>query len=154
MTLWVEDFIAWARNNGGIKTLSLACADRDLPSDGRKYETYTRILEEWNEELRLSEVFKYDAEGYEPPESLTPERFGEVLSEYHAEGEDPPRLEEYTNRREAEYYLIRAQVDTIKQTLLDIDAEESNEDSSDSSEDMGTENGRRRKRPKEKEKRS
>ena len=135
MTLWVEDFVAWAKNNGGIKTLSLACADRDLPSDGRKYETYTRILEEWNEELRLSEVFKDDAEGYEPPESLTPERFGEVLSEYHAEGEDPPRLEEYTNRREAEYHLIRAQVATIKQTLLGIDAEESNEDSSDSSED-------------------
>ena len=86
MTLWVEDFIAWAKNNGGIKTLSLACSDRDLPSDGRKYETYTRILEEWNKELRLSEVYKDDPEGYEPPESLTLEEFEKVLSEYHAEG--------------------------------------------------------------------
>ena len=150
MTLWVEEFIAWAKNNGGIAMLSLACANRDLPSDGRTYETYTRVLEEWNEELRFSEVFEDTAEGYEPPESLTLERFEEVRSEYHAEGEDSPKPDEYTNRRDAEYYLIRAQTGTIKQALLDIDAEKSDEDSSDSSEDRK----RKKKKKAEKEKRS
>ena len=69
MTQWVEEFIAWARNHGGIAVLSLACANRQLPSEGRTYEVYTKVLEKWHEDLRFSEVFEDDADGYEPPEA-------------------------------------------------------------------------------------
>ena len=150
MTQWVEEFIAWARNNGGIARLSLACDNRELPSDGRTYEFYTRVLQEWHEEFRLSEVFDDTAEGYEPPESPDRERFEEVLSEYHADGENAPKVDEYTDREEAEYYLIQAQTATIKQALLDMDAEKGEEDSSDSSEDKEQKN---KKQAKEKQKR-
>ena len=69
MTQGVEEFITWARNHGGILMLSLACANRQLPSEGRTYEVYTKVLEKWHEDLRFSEVFEDDADGYEPPEA-------------------------------------------------------------------------------------
>ena len=90
-------------------------------------------------------MFDGTAEGYEPPESLDLERFEEVLSEYHAEGENAPKLDEYTDREEAEYYLIQAQTATIKQALLDIDAEKSEEDSSDSSDEKEQKNKKKAK---------
>ena len=110
--------------------LSLACANRQLPSEGTTYEVFATRLEKWHEDFRLNEVFEDDENGYEPPESLDLGRFEELLSEYHAEGEDAPKLEEFTDRAEAEKYLIQAQTATIEHTLLELNAEESDEDSS------------------------